>query len=205
MALVVTSITLLTTNSQAEENKPKVRRPKPSFFEQERKPRFGFGDFLNSALDGSDNFLSADNSVKTLLAPGNQNQFYNATNPGTLTVVSRDENSTDFLKINLDGGSILNFNLRDPKYNGDPRIGTIKVDNLTSNIAGLTGVTNFQYRGSFSVNGNLVSGAVLLIDPKNPQQSIFIQLPARNIPNVNDENTPISAPVFFNIGFPSDR
>lgn len=48
--------------SQATQTKPAASRPrpKPAFFEEERRPRFGFGDFLNSALDGADNSFSSD-------------------------------------------------------------------------------------------------------------------------------------------------
>jgi len=48
--------------SQATETKPAASRPRPrtAFFEEERRPRFGFGDFLNSALDGVDNSFSSD-------------------------------------------------------------------------------------------------------------------------------------------------
>jgi hypothetical protein len=198
ITLIFTSLNLLTTPSQAEENKPKIRRPKASFFEQERKQKFGFADFVSSALDGADTFFAADNNVKALLASPNKNQFYNPTIPGTLTIVSRDRNSPNFLKISLEGGSLLNFNLSNAQYSKDPRIGTI-------NVSGVPGVTTFQYTGSFSVKNDLVSGVVQLIDPKNPGQSIFIQLPATNIPNVQDKNTLISTPVFFNRGLPSDR
>jgi len=198
ITVIVTSLSLLTTQSQAEENKPKIRRPKASFFEQERKQKFGFADFVSSALDGSDNFFAADNSIKSLLSSPNKNQFYNATIPGTLIIGSRDKNSPNFLNITLQGGSLLNFTLSNPQYGGDPRIGTI-------NVSGVPGVNTFQYIGSFSVKNDLVSGAIQLIDPKNPGQSIFIQLPATNIPNVKDDNTPISTSVFFNRGLPTDR
>jgi hypothetical protein len=48
--------------SQATQTKPAASRPRPrpAFFEEERRPRFGFGDFLNSALDGVDNSFSGD-------------------------------------------------------------------------------------------------------------------------------------------------
>ncbi|MFM2061129.1 MAG: hypothetical protein RLZZ507_799 [Cyanobacteriota bacterium] len=68
ITLIVTSITLFTNHIQAEENKPQIRRPKPSFFEQERKQKFGFADFVNSALDGVDTFFGADNTAQSILA-----------------------------------------------------------------------------------------------------------------------------------------
>lgn len=207
ITVIVTSLNLLTTQSQAEENKPKIRRPKSSFFEQERKQKFGSSDFLPSALDGSDHFFATDNNIQTTQTiqtiqtnpnQTNPNQFYSPTIPGTLTIQSRDRNSPNFLNIALQGGSLLNFNLSNPQYSGDPRIGTI-------NVSGIPGVTTFQYTGSFSAKGDLVSGAVQLIDPKNPGQSIFIQLPPTNIPNVRNKNTVISAPIFFNQGLATDR
>jgi len=53
--------------SQATQTKPAASRPrpKPAFFEEERRPRFGFGDFLNSALDGADNSFSSDSVQKS--------------------------------------------------------------------------------------------------------------------------------------------
>ena len=206
ITLIVTSLSLLTTQSQAEENNPQKGRPKASFFEQERKQKFGFSDFVSSALDGSDTFFAADNNVKNLLAISKQNQFYNATMPmiGTLTIQSLDKNDSNFLNTILtgplpQGGSGTIFTLSHPNLSTDPRIGTI-------NVSGIPGVTTFQYTGSFSIKGNLVSGAIQLIDPKNPQQSYFIQLPVTNIPNVNN-NTILTKPVsvIFSTGLPIDR
>lgn len=81
ITLIVTSITLFTNHIQAEENKPQIRRPKTSFFEQERKEKFGFADFVNSALDGFDTFFGADNTAQSILA--NPNQSNKPTSPGT--------------------------------------------------------------------------------------------------------------------------
>lgn len=196
--LIISSINGVNAHIQAQENKPQPPRPRPSFFEQERKPKFGFGDFVNSALDGVDNFFAADHNVKTLLA--NPNQLYNPLNPATLTVNSRDENSPNFLNIDLQGSG-LNLTLGNPKYSGDPRVGTLDV--LGGNA--FPGATTIQYRGSFSTKGDLVTGSVQLFDPNNPNRTIFIHLDPTNIPNVNDENVPISAPVNFNLGLPTDR
>jgi hypothetical protein len=77
ITLIVTSISLFTTHIQAQENQPKIRRPKASFFEQERKEKFGFADFINSALDGVDTFFGADNTAQSILA--NPNQITNPT------------------------------------------------------------------------------------------------------------------------------
>lgn len=75
------------------------RRPRPGFFEEERRQQFGFGNFLESALDGADNYFASDSisdlsnaSLNPLSAP-----VINPIN-GTLTVLSRNENSPNFLK-----------------------------------------------------------------------------------------------------------
>jgi len=197
--LIITSINLFATSSKADETQPVVHRPKPSFSEQPRKLRFGFGDFLDSALDGSDSFLVTGPLI------ANFNRFYNPQMQGTLTVDSRDQHSSNFLSTTLTGellsGELLFLQLNNPHFSGDPRIGTINVVRST----GIAGVTSFQYSGSFSVKGNLVSGAIELFNQKNPAQSIFIQLPPSTVANINNNNTQLMVPVTFSIGLPTDR
>jgi hypothetical protein len=195
--------------AQAEPSQPTRRRLRNPFFEEERKLRFGYGGFLESALDGADNFFAADSitnlsnvNVNAQPLPGAQNIL------GTLSVGSRNKNDPDFLNITFvpTNSSIDSLNFKMPRYGSDPRIGTITV---TGNIGTLKFSGDRSYSGSFSinnisVNNARVSGAVQLVDPRNPGTTILIQLPPTDIQNY-DDNTTITKPAVLSIGLPTDR
>ena len=60
------------------------------------------------------------------------------------------------------------------------------------------------YNAGFSSKGNKVSGVLQVIDPNNPGNTIFIQLPVTTVSDT-DDNKPISAPGRLSIGLPTDR
>lgn len=202
------SITQSQSSADPTTSQPAPTRPKPPFFEESRKARFGFGDFVQSALDGVQNYFSAD--LITNLSP----QF--SLNPlsdplgsnlsGILTVQSRNKRDANYLTTTFIGPGV-NLTLSSPNQSADPRIGTINV-NGTVTVNGRTITFNNvrrDYSGSFATRNNDVSGAILVVDPQDPNTSIFIQLPLTNIPNVKNDRQPISGQAQFSIGLPSDR
>ncbi len=194
------------TIAQATGNQPNRRRLRTPFFEEERKLRFGFGDFLQSALDGVDNLFSADPITNLSNATLNELSSPLAGNiAGTLTVGSRDEDNPNFLTTTFEAPGV-NLIFTKPSYGSDPRIGTITVDgSITVRGQTLTFNNLRNYNGSFSVKNDLVNGAIQLVDPRNPGTTILIQLPPTTIPNVNDDDAPIRAGAVLSIGLPTDR
>jgi|SRR5919199_1282520 hypothetical protein len=195
--------------AQAEPSQPTRRRLKNPFFEEERKLRFGYGGFLENALDGADNFFAADSITNLSNATLNELSNPIAQNiDGLLSVGPRDKNNPNFLNITFvpTNSSIDSLNFKMPRYGSDPRIGTITV---TGKIGTLNFIGDRRYSGSFSinnisVNNARVSGAVQLVDPNNPGASILIQLPPTVIQNY-DDNTTITKPAVLSIGLPTDR
>lgn len=220
--LLLTSLSLslpilLAETAQSQEKKPqtteqkKVRRPlKPTFFEEQRRV-FGFGDFLNSALDGADNAFGSSSANNIGNTPGRVEGIN-----GALTVYSRDRDSSNFLNITFDlgnGTGLTFFNAIQTSNGG--RIGTIQVisgpilPNGTppnpSQAQPILGgfIFNGQrviYNGSYDARGNLVTGAVLLVDPGNANNTMLLQLPVGSTENASDNNKPITAGAVLSIG-----
>jgi len=185
---------------------PAPRRPRPSFFEQER--RFGFGDFLDSALDGGGRVFSSDPITDLSSNNFDLNPLARGSAPvtGSLSVENRSETNPNFLRTDFSSpGANLTFSNAQPS--SDPRTGTITL-NGTVTINGTT--IPFRnvpatYTGSFSAKDNNVSGAIQVINPNDPNTSIFIQLPPTRLPNINNPNEPLRAPAQLSIGRPTDR
>ena len=246
--------------SQATQTKPAASRPRPrtAFFEEERRPRFGFGDFLNSALDGGDNAFSSDsvqNSPTITLDPlsggligisGNLTVGINENlrtigDPGTggINVIpptigdpgteginpnpptrsasrtggingnlrqassSDQRNDRGFLNgsfISTDG---TNLQFSNVIPGSSPQRGTLTVQgNILINgvLTPVNGVREYSAGGN--ENNGFVSATVQLVDPNNPSQAIFIQVPATR--NLGNRNT-ASGPANLSIGRPIDR
>lgn len=205
---------------QATPSKP--ARPRPSFFEEERK--FGIGNFLESALDGTVNYFAAE-SINNLEGAVNNfaanpiNNFNNLANSsndaltsatarnisGILTVQSRDKNDANFLTTTFvsDVPGLVNLTFTSPIYGIDPRIGTVTVQNNQGTLNINNGSRN--YSGSFSVRNDVVSGAIQVVDPRNPSTTILIQVPPVFSSGSGDDSKPISVPASFSIGLPTDR
>jgi hypothetical protein len=260
--------------SQATQTKPAASRPRPrtAFFEEERRPRFGFGDFLNSALDGVDNSFSGDavqNSPTITLDPVSGgfmgisgtltvgiNENIRMSDPGTGGINPNPPTiggpGTEGINPNpptigepATGGNVvsdspirasrtgaINGNLRqassteqrnNPGFlNGSfistdgtnlqfsnvmpgssPQRGTLTVQgNILINgvLTPVSGVREYSAGGN--ENNGFVSATVQLVDPNNPSQAIFIQVPATR--NLGNRNT-ASGPANLSIGRPIDR
>jgi hypothetical protein len=188
------------------------RRIKPSFFEEERRQKFGFGDFLDSALNGVENTFGADDTTSLI-----QNIAFDTISipvlqgvPGTLTVSDFKDNDNGFLNTTFTGeGVTLTFTNSQP--NSDQRTGTIEVDTLNGSLPGLDRPFKnevLQYNAGFSNKGNDISAVFLIVDPNDPNRSIFIQLPRTTVEgadDLNDDDDVVSGRASLSIGLPSDR
>jgi len=196
------------TDSQAAPR----RRIKPSFFEEERRPKFGFGDFLDSALNGVENAFGADDTTQIIQGIA----FDTISIPvlqgiaGTLTVSDfKDNNIGTFLNTTLIGEGV-NLSFTNSQPNSDQRTGTITVNGTVSSGSGTLTFNNEvrQYNAGFSNKGNDVSAVFLIVDPNDPSRSIFIQLPRTNVEganDLNDDDDVVSGRASLSIGLPSDR
>ncbi|NJL62408.1 MAG: hypothetical protein HC903_11920 [Methylacidiphilales bacterium] len=192
---------------QVEKEKPARPRLRPSFFEEQRKlPRFGFGDFLRSALDNEQNAFS--DTAKISEFGSNAYQFFRTPGQaqGTLTVGNRDTDSSDFLNGTNFVSPAGTLNFSNFVRGSDPRQGTVTV-NGNVNINGRNvnfNNTRANYNAGFSTKGDDASGVVLITDPNNPTQSIYLQIPVANI-GERDDSESFSAPAGLTVGFPTDR
>jgi hypothetical protein len=190
--------------AQATETKPAASRPRPrtAFFEEERRPRFGFGDFLNSALDGADNAFSGDSVQNSPITLEPLSGVFTTGINGTLTVGINDSRS-DFLQGNFSATDGTNLQFSNVISGSSPQRGTLNVNGTIL----INGVPNpvigvREYSASGNENNGFVSATVQLVDPNNPSQAIFIQVPAAR--NSGDRNT-ARGPANLSIGRPIDR
>jgi hypothetical protein len=186
-------------------------RPCPCFFEQERRPRFGFGDFLDSAINGADNALSSDpvqNTPSVRLQPLSRTaDSPSLENPSRgILEIGINSDRSDFLQgtfISNNGSASLTFT--DTQQSSTPQRGNLTMQNGSFVI--INGVRTpisgrFQYNGSGNDKNDIFSGTVQLIDPNNPNQAIFIQVtPTPN--QGNDDRA--KGPANLSIGRPIDR
>jgi hypothetical protein len=205
------SESLIAQSTPSSPNRPRLTRP---FFEEQRKLKFGSGDFLESALNGADNFFAADSITNV----SEQNMDLNApaipggqTIPGTLTVSSPDINEYNLLIATFvsTDPSVVNLTFSSPSYGPDPRMGELTV-NGTITVGGKTLTfdnVRANYSGSYSFNNNRVSGVAEVVDPNNPGGTILIQLPVTTVENVDDDSQSLSEskPATLSIGLPTDR
>lgn len=190
--------------SQATETKPAASRPrpKPAFFEEERRLRFGFGDFLNSALDGVDNSFSGDAVQKSPITLEPLSGVFTTGIDGTLTVGIND-NRPDFLQGNFSATDGTNLQFSNVISGSSPQRGTLNV-NGTILINGIPNpvIGVREYSASGNENNGFVGATVQLVDPNNPSQAILIQVPASR--NSGDRNT-ARGRANLSIGRPIDR
>jgi hypothetical protein len=204
---------------QDEKARAAARRMRPTFFEQERRPRFGFGDFLGSALDGAQNAFADPVKIAVRQYPGEFNQNF-LRNPrfqdidGVLTVVNPDTDSDNFLDgtnfaTTLSDGMTearITFSNVNPNAN-------FQTGNLTVTVSGVVNgqPVNFssrgQYRAGYSRNGSFGAAVLSVTDPDNPENTILIQVPPQFIEGIEnaDENQTFSANGVLSIGVPTDR
>ena len=199
------------TIAQSAPIQPTRSRLRIPFFEQGKKLKFGSGEFLQSALDGANNFFAAD-SITNVSRPNvdlNAPPIPGAENiPGTLTVRSSDRNDPNVFTasfVSTTPGVELTFN--SPSYGSDPRMGTLTV-NGTISVGGQTLTLDnvrANYNGSYSINNNQVSGTAQVVAPSNPGNTIVLQLPLTTVQDIDGPNFFIQRPAVFSIGLPSDR
>ncbi|MDJ0799243.1 MAG: hypothetical protein QNJ51_20905 [Calothrix sp. MO_167.B12] len=185
------------------------RRLRTSFFEEERKLKFGFGNFLESALDGAQNAFADpakisgfnSNAIRNLLGLAN----------GTITIESRDEDDANFLNTTFTGqGQSGNLTFTNVSPGSEPRVGTLTVNGAV-NFNGQTvqfDNVRAQYNAGFSNKGDNLSGVILVTDPNNPEKSLFLQLPVTQIDGFanRDDSEPVTVTgTNLSIGLPTDR
>jgi hypothetical protein len=174
--------------SQATQTKPAASRPRPrtAFFEEERRPRFGFGDFLNSALDGVDNSFSGDavqNSPTITLDPVSGG-FMGIS--GTLTV-GINENIRTMSAPSTGGINVIPPTIGDPGTEGinpnpptisDPSTGGINENPVPARSAARTGGVNGNLRQASSSDQRnergFLNGSFISTDGTNLQFSNVI-------------------------------
>ncbi len=193
------------TSETTTETVPQPRRQgRPYFIEQERK--FGGGSFLDSAVNGIDNTFPDPAKVSGFRSDPLSNELTNI--QGTITVESRDDDDDNFLDTHFfDDAGFADIELTNANPGSNPQLGTVTVSGSVTLNNGQTIKFNdvpATYNAGFSSKGNKVSGVLQVIDPNNPGNTIFIQLPVTTVPDT-DDNQPISAPGSLSIGLPTDR
>jgi hypothetical protein len=201
--------------AQSAPIQPTRRRLRIPFFEEGKKLQFGSGEFLQSALDGANNFFAADSITnvsrpnvdlnappipRVQNSPGVHNKL------GTLTVRSSDRNDPNVLITRFKAPDV-DLRFSSPSYGSDPRMGTLTV-NGTISVSGKTITFNnvrANYNGSYSINNNRVSGTAQVVPPSDPGNTIVIQLPPTTVKDIDGSNFSIRRPAVFSIGLPSDR
>ena len=192
--------------ANAAQAKPRLRA---TFFEEERRlGRFGFGDFLRSALDSEQNAFADpakisgfEQSFNPLYArPGNIS--------GTLSVESTNEDNPNFLRTNFNSDrNFGSLQFSSVQQNSDFRTGNLTVNGtITANGQTINFVNApATYNAGISSKDNNVSAVILIADPNNPTQSLYIQLPPTNITGYAGSDSIPPTPASLSIGFPSDR
>jgi len=209
------AVTTTTQNCRRRLVRGQCLRLRATFFEEERRLRYGFTDFLEAALDGASNsinssirnpdFFNIDPSVEA-----NPDEL-----PGNLTLESRDPNDDTFLEGNFalpgSGAEALAITnvTRDQDSPQTGRIsinGTIQVQNPDGSVSPVNvNITNGRYRASGSQRGDLFSGTIEITDPNNPNQTVLIQVPRTDLNGVRDDSDRITRPANLSIGRPVDR
>ncbi|CAN1211236.1 hypothetical protein TUMEXPCC7403_13635 [Tumidithrix helvetica PCC 7403] len=182
---------------------PVAPRPKPTFFETQSKLTFGEGDFLESALDGAQNAFADTTKIQNSVFRNFYDPFSSPIfqTPGTVTVLNRDPNSSQFLTTQFSGGGAT-FNISNAVPSSNPQVGTIT---LSGSIGGTNVSGVWNYNAGYSANGNLYTGVVQLTRPSSPGQSLLIQIPVTSDPNANNLNAPVSGSATLTFGRPVDR
>ncbi|WP_009631664.1 hypothetical protein [Synechocystis sp. PCC 7509] len=192
--------------NNAVQAKPRLRA---TFFEEERRLRqFGFGDFLRSALDGEQNSFADPAKISGFEANANSLYATPGNVAGTIAVRSTNEDSPNFLFTTFNSDrNFGSLQFSSVQQNSDFRTGTLTVNGtITANGQTVNFVnTRATYNAGISNKNDTVSTVILISDPNNPTQSLYIQLPPTNIAGYQRSDRIPPTPASLSIGFPSDR
>lgn len=176
-------------------------RLRATFFEEERRLRYGFTDFLEAALDGASNSINSRFDPDTLntdpIISANPDEL-----PGTLTIVNRNSNRANFLQgdFSTTEGERVSIQQANPDDN-NPQTGDV-----TLTVNGIPGFTNGRYRAGYSQRGDRATGSIEITNVNNRNQVLLIQIPETNIPaDQRSFNDRLSTPATLSIGRPVDR
>lgn len=193
------------TSTTTRQVRPRLRA---TFFEEERRlRRFGFGDFLRSALDSEQNAF-ADPAKISNFAASNSNPLYERPGDiqGTLSVASTNEDNPNYLVTNFNS-EFGNLTFTNVQQNSSFQTGTLTVNGtVLANGRNITFAnTRANYSAGASNKDDNVSAVILVTDPNDPTRSIFIQLPPTNIAGFDDLESIPPTPAGLSIGIPTDR
>jgi hypothetical protein len=190
-------------------------RLRATFFEQDRRLRYGFTDFLEAALDGAGNTINS--SIRN---PGFDTNAIVAPTPdqlpGQLTINNTNSDSSDFLRGAFTANGQVGSGLTITNVNrdsGSPQTGDISISGSVTvqNPDGTTrvqtiNIQNGRYRAGVSSRGNLFRGTIEITDPNNRDQTILIDVPQTRITDAEaDQDRVINRPATLSIGRPVDR
>jgi hypothetical protein len=190
------------TVAQAEVTQEEKKELRTGFFEEERRQRFGFGDFLDVALDGADNAFGNDRintPTQGIQADALTSREF-APIGGTISI-NVDSDSDNFLQGGFVGpGVSLQFN--NVQQGSTPQRGTLNL--APGSVINGRQVSGFrQYNGAGNEKNGVFTGRIQLVDPNNPTDTIYIQVPpTRNLSNDDDFGR---GPGRLSIGRPVDR
>ncbi|MBD1847235.1 hypothetical protein H6F89_28295 [Cyanobacteria bacterium FACHB-63] len=174
-----------------------------TFFEEERRLRFGFTNFLDAALDGAGNAINTNvrnpETFATVLEASRGGPL-----PGTLVVGSRDRNDPNFLASTFTADSVGTVTITRVSPDSNEQTGNVDLQLRSINGQSLD-IVNGRYRASGAANNDRVSGVIEVTDPTNPERAVFIQLPPNTSPNASDNNQTISGRATVSVGRPVDR
>jgi hypothetical protein len=186
--------------SETEPTQPR-KRLRATFFEEERRLKFGDGLFLQSALDGAQNAFPDPAKIGNF----NSDLIRNGRPiDGTVVIQSRDSDDSNYLWTDFnpsDPSRYSSFQFRDVVPNSsNETIGRVTVIGDPS----FTG----RYNAGYSSEGDKFGATILVTDPNNPNQSILIEVRPVSLENFSDlddsQPTP-PARATLTTGLPTDR
>jgi hypothetical protein len=192
--------TQVETTVENTETPKAPKRLRATFFEEERRLKFGEGLFLQSALDGAQNAFPDPAKIGNF----NSDLIRNGQEiPGTVVIQSRRSKDFNYLWTDftpLDPGD-PSFQFREiiPSSSTETR-GRVTVIGDPSFVG--------NYNAGYSSEGDKFSTTILVTDPNNPSQSILIEVSPVNLDGFSDlkdrDPTP-AARARLTTGLPTDR
>ena len=189
------------TVAQAEVTVEEKKELRTGFFEEERRQRFGFGDFLDVALDGADNAFGNDRintPTQGIRADALTSREF-APIGGTISI-NIDSDSDNFLQGGFVGPAV-NVQFNNVQQGSTPQRGTLNI--LPGSFINGRQVSGFrQYNGAGNEKNGVFTGRIQLVDPNNPTDAIYIEVPPTR--NLGDDDLGVG-PGRLSVGRPVDR